>query len=104
MEPEVVIGILGVFVSGGAVGVGVTLLGQWAHRSLFWKPPRERSLADRDVELLRGEVADLTRVVLDLDQRLEFQEKLISGESPVSPKAVEPAPPGDGSPPPLQAG
>ncbi len=104
MEPEVVIGIVGVFVSGGAVGVAVTLLGQWAHRSLFWKPPRERSFADREVELLRGEVADLTRAVLDLDQRLEFQEKLISGGTPVSPKATDLLPPGDGSPPSLPAG
>ena len=83
MDPEVVIGIAAVFVSGGALGVGVTLFGQWVHGKLSWKAYTPQMLESQDVALLRGDVADLNRTVDDLKDRLEFQEKLLAGGSPV---------------------
>jgi len=72
MEPEILIGVLAVFVSGGGIGVGATLLCQWAHRKLSWKPYHARPVGESDLTLLRNEVTDLTRTVLDLNDRVEF--------------------------------
>ena len=76
MQPEVLVGVLAVFVSGGALGIGGTLCCQWAHRKLSWKPYQTPPLEGPELVLLRSDVADLNRTVLDLSERLEFQERL----------------------------
>ena len=78
MDIEVLIGISAVFVSGTGIGVGVTLFTQWAHRKLTWHPPERPPLHEHQLSSLQGEVDDLTKAVLDLNQRVEFQERLIS--------------------------
>ena len=82
MGPEVAIGILAVFISGGALGVGTTLFCQWAHRKLTWNPYRPGALEDPERSMLRSDLADLSRTVGDLQDRMEFQERLLSGGSP----------------------
>jgi hypothetical protein len=82
MELEVLIGILAVFISGGALGIGTTLFCQWTNRKLSWKPYHDPSLERPEVAMLRSDVADLSRTVLDLNARVEFQEQLLAGGSP----------------------
>ncbi len=90
MDPEVAIGIMAVFVSGGALGAAATMLGVWVHRKLSWKPSDLPILASHDLALLRGDVADMSRAVEDLRDRLEFQEKLLAGGSPTPPSDTSP--------------
>lgn len=85
MEPEVWVGLAAVFVCGGAIGAVGTLLSQWVLRRLTGptqEPPRP--LPERELVLLRSEVADLGRVVQNLDARLEFQEQLLGGGMPTT--------------------
>lgn len=79
MEIEVLVGVIAVFISGGGVGVGATLFTQWVHKKLTWHPPEQPHLQAHEMSGLQGEVDDLTKAVLDLNQRMEFQERLISG-------------------------
>ena len=85
MGPELVVALLAVFVSGGAVGTAGTLLTQWLLKR-FDAPasPRER-LDGAEVDLLRSEVADLGRHLRNLDARLDFTERLLDGGLPVAP-------------------
>ena len=78
MDIEVLIGVLGVFTSGIGIGAGATLFTQWAHKKLTWHPPERPLLHEQQLTGLQGEVDDLTKAVLDLNQRVEFQERLIS--------------------------
>ena len=82
MGPEVWVGIAAVFVAGGAIGSVGTLLAQWVVRKLGDEGKARPSLDEREVGLLRAEVSDLTRQVQNMDQRLDFQEKLLGGASP----------------------
>jgi hypothetical protein len=77
MDIEVLIGILGVFTSGIGIGVGSTLFTQWAHKKLTWQPPERLLLPDQEQSDLQGDLEDLTKAVLNLNQRVEFQEQLI---------------------------
>lgn len=87
MEMEVIIGVAAVFISGAGVGVGVTVFTQWAIRKLTWHPtqgqqlppPQGQQLPPPHASGLRREVEDLTRAVLDLNERMEFQERLSAG-------------------------
>jgi len=79
MDIEVLIGILGVFTSGVGIGVGTTLFSQWAHKKLTWHPPEPTLPSGHEYSGLQGEVDDLTKAVLDLNQRVQFQEQLMSG-------------------------
>jgi len=95
MGPELWVGLAAVFVSGGAIGAAGTLLSQWLIRKMGndQAPPRVGN--DREVALLRAEVADLGRQVRNLDDRLDFQEKLLGGATPTThpPPRLEPAEP-----------
>jgi hypothetical protein len=81
MEIEVLVGIIAVFISGGGVGVGATLFTQWVHKKLTWRPPEQPRIQAEQMSGLQNDVDDLTKAVLDLNQRMEFQERLISGEA-----------------------
>lgn len=104
MGPEVWVGLVAVFFCGGAVGAVGTLLSQWMLRKLTLTGPEQpgtASLSPRDVELLRSEVADLGRVVQNLDARLDFQEQLLGGGLPTTqppPRLPEPEIPGPREP------
>jgi hypothetical protein len=84
MGPEFWVGLVAVFVSGGAVGAAGTLLAQWAVRKLSEGPRPPRSAGDRELSALRAEVSDLGRQVENLDARLEFQEQLLGGGTPTT--------------------
>lgn len=84
MAPEFWVGIAAVFVAGGAVGAAGTLLSQWVLRRFNDPPSPTHSLEERDVALLRQDVADLARHVENLDARLDFQEQLLGGATPVT--------------------
>jgi len=79
MDTEVLIGILGVFTSGVGLGVGMTFFSQWAYKKLSWPPPEPTLPSAQNQSKLQGEVDDLTKAVLNLNQRVEFQEQLMSG-------------------------
>jgi hypothetical protein len=96
MSPELVIGLVAVFVSGGAVGTAGTLLAQWILRKFDEPPAPRRTLAAAEVDVLRSEVADLGRHMRNLDARLDFTERLLDGALPLSPPP--PRPDGDESP------
>ena len=86
MGPEFWVGLVAVFVCGGAVGATGTLLAQWLVRKVTGPeaPPPRRPLSEREMELLRSEVADLGRMVQNLDARLDFQEQLLGGGLPTT--------------------
>ena len=75
MGPEMLVALLAVFVSGGAIGTAGTLLSQWLLKRF--------DVAE--VEVLRSEVADLGRHLQNLDARLDFTERLLDGGLPVTP-------------------
>lgn len=89
MNPEVWIGIAAVFVSGGAIGAAGTLMAQWFLRKIGEPTPGPRASLDRrEVEMLRSDVADMSRQLRNLDARLDFQEQLLGGATPT----VQPPP------------
>ena len=88
MTPEVVVGIIAVFVSGGALGAAGTLLGQWVLRKIQVEEPK-RSLSEADLDLLRGDFDELTKKVHMIDVRLDFSEQLLGGSSPLAPPPDE---------------
>lgn len=95
MGPEVWVGILAVFVSGGALGAGGALLTQWMVRNLRGDPGRQRQPV-AETERLRAEVAALGERLASIDQRLDFTEQLLEGAIPLSrPPPRPPLPPVD---------
>jgi hypothetical protein len=80
-----VIALLAVFVSGGAVGTAGTLLAQWILRRFVAAPSPQEALGAGEVDTLRAEVADLGRHLRNLDARLDFTERLLDGALPLSP-------------------
>lgn len=85
MTPELLFGLVAVFVSGGAIGSAGTLLAQWLFRKVDGRPVGEPALGPADAELLREEVAELGRHVRNLDARLDFTERLLDGALPITP-------------------
>lgn len=79
MDIEVLVGVIAVFVSGTGIGVGATLFTQWAHKKLTWHPPDPSHLHGQQLSGLRGELDDLAGQVRDLNQRVDFQERLLAG-------------------------
>ena len=80
MEPEVIIGVLAIFVSGGAMGAVGTLLGQWVLKKMSGPMSRPMdSVSPREMDLLRGEVADVAARLQSVDARLDFTEQLLGG-------------------------
>jgi len=84
MSPEFWVGLAAVFVSGTALGAGGVLLAQWLARKLGGAEALPPSPDGRDLELLRGEVSDLSRQLQNLDARLDFQEQLLGGATPTT--------------------
>ena len=76
MDVEVIIGVAAVFASGTGLGVGATLFTQWVHRKLTWPPPSQPQIPQAEIFALKGDVEDLTRAVVNLNERVEFQERL----------------------------
>ena len=85
MTPELVIGLVAAFVSGGAVGSAGTLLAQWILKKVDGAPAHPRALGDPEVNVLRSEVAELGRHLRNLDARLDFTEQLLDGALPLAP-------------------
>ena len=80
MEPEIIIGALALFVSGGALGATGMLLSQWVVGRM--SPPRRghvHSVDGRDIEAMRADVADLAARLHSVDARLDFTEQLLGG-------------------------
>ena len=86
MGPELVIGLVAAFVSGGAVGSAGTLLAQWILKKVDGAPAPSRPLGDLEMEVLRSEVAELGRYMRNLDARLDFTERLLDGALPLAPR------------------
>lgn len=85
MGPEVWVGVVAVFISGGAIGASGTLLAQWLLGKIGnTGAPPPRTLRDGEVELLRAEVSDMDRMLRNIDARLDFQEQLLGGGTPTS--------------------
>lgn len=80
MEPEIIIGALAIFVSGGAMGAAGMLLCQWVLGRL--SPPSQERLqlgGGRDIEAMRADVAELAARLHSVDVRLDFTEDLLGG-------------------------
>lgn len=80
MEPEIIIGALAIFVSGGAMGAAGMLLCQWVLGRL--SPPSRDGMQlgdSRDIEAMRADVADLAIRLHSVDARLDFTEQLLGG-------------------------
>jgi len=85
MSLELVIGLVAVFVSGGAVGTAGTLLAQWILRKVDGTPQPRRALDDPEMSVLRAEVAEIGRHLRNMDARLDFTERLLDGALSLSP-------------------
>ena len=97
MGPEFWVGLAAVFVSGGAVGAAGTLLAQWLVRRVGPGEAAVRPPNEREVALLRQDVSDLARQLHNLDARLDFQEQLLGGSTPMTqppPRLTPPEAPG----------
>lgn len=92
MTPEIIVGLIAVFISGGALGAAGTLLGQWVLKKVQGETP-PKALGSGDFELLRGDVAELSRKIQQVDVRLDFTEQLLGGALPISRPTLEPDPP-----------
>ena len=91
MTPEIIIGLIAVFVSGGALGAAGTLLGQWVLKKVNGAEP-VRAIGSGDVDLLRGDVTELSRKLQQVDVRLDFTEQLLGGALPLSRPILDPDP------------
>jgi hypothetical protein len=86
MTPELWVGIVAVFVSGGAIGSTGTLLAQWLVRKVdVAQPPPRHALDAAEMDVLRSEVAEIGRHIRNLDARLDFTERLLDGAIPLQP-------------------
>ena len=85
MQPEILVALAAVFVSGGAVGTAGTLLTQWLLRRFDGASPDDRAVGGAEAEALRAEVTEMARYLRNLDARLDFTERLLDG-------ALAPAP------------
>lgn len=84
MDPAVWIGIVAVFVSGGAIGAAGTLLAQWCVRKVISHQPSPTDRLDaRELSMLRSDVAEMAGQIRNLDARLDFQEQLLGGATPL---------------------
>ena len=93
MEPEIIVGILAIFVSGGAMGAAGTLLGQWVLKKISLATPMRMGASNpRELDVLRAEVADLSTRLHSVDTRLDFTEQLLGGAL-LGSSAPEPLPP-----------
>lgn len=82
MSPEVWIGIVAVFVSGGAVGTAGTLIAVWLLRKIDGAGATPPRLPRGEADVLRSDLDEVARRLRNIDQRLDFQEQLLGGGSP----------------------
>ena len=85
MQPEILVALAAVFVSGGAVGTMGTLLTQWLLRRFDGVPERHGGAGNSETDALRAELSEMARYLRNLDARLDFTERLLDG-------ALAPAP------------
>ena len=85
MSPELWVGLVVVFVSGGAIGSAGTLLTQWIMRRVENPPSPRQALDAAEVDVLRAEVAEIGRHLRNMDARLDFTERLLDGALPLQP-------------------
>jgi hypothetical protein len=85
MTLELWIGLVGVFLGGGAIGSAGTLLAQWLVKKVEDVPSPRQTLAAAEVDVLRSEVAEIGRHIRNLDARLDFTERLLDGALPSAP-------------------
>ena len=85
MQPEMLVALAAVFVSGGAVGTMGTLLTQWLLRRFDGVSAREGEAGGSETDALRAELSEMARYLRNLDARLDFTERLLDG-------ALAPAP------------
>jgi hypothetical protein len=94
MGPEVWVGLAAVVVAGGAVGTAGTLLSQWLVGKLGGEEtPLGGVLRDREMSALRSEMAEMSLQLQNLDARLDFQEQLLSGATPLGQPPARLVPP-----------
>jgi hypothetical protein len=85
MSLELAIGLVAIFVSGGAVGSAGTLLAQWILRKVDGEATSRGAVDAAEVSALRTEVGELGRHLRNMDARLDFTERLLDGALPLSP-------------------
>ena len=85
MTPELWVGLIAVFVSGGAIGSAGTLLAQWLVKKVEVAPSPRRALDVAEMDALRTEVTELGRHMRNIDDRLDFTERLLDGAIPLQP-------------------
>lgn len=85
MSPELWVGLVAVFVSGGAIGSAGTLLAQWLVKKVDVPPAARQTLDAAEMDVLRVEVAEIGRHLRNLDARVDFTEQLLDGALPLSP-------------------
>lgn len=85
MSPELWVGLVAVFVSGGAIGSAGTLLAQWLVKKVDVPSSPRHGLEPAELEVLRSEVAEMSRHLHNLDARLDFTERLLDGAIPIQP-------------------
>lgn len=85
MSPELWVGLVVVFVSGGAIGSAGTLMAQWIMRRVDAPVSPRDALDAAEVDVLRTEVAEMGRHMRNLDARLDFTERLLDGALPLQP-------------------
>ena len=85
MGPEIWVGFVAVFVSGGAIGAAGTLLAQWIVKRVDGPPTPRRELDAAEMDVLRSEIAEMGRHMRNLDARLDFTERLLDGALPLAP-------------------
>ena len=85
MSPELWVGAVAVFVSGGAIGATGILLAQWLVKKVDVPASPRQALHSVEVDGLRVEVAEIGRHLRNLDARLDFTEQLLDGALPLAP-------------------
>jgi hypothetical protein len=85
MSPELWVGAIAVFVSGGAIGATGILLAQWLVKKVDVPASPRQALDTAEMDVLRVDVAEIGRHLRNLDARLDFAEQLLDGALPLSP-------------------
>ncbi|HET9948425.1 MAG TPA: hypothetical protein VFQ22_05865 [Longimicrobiales bacterium] len=99
-SPELLIGLVVVFASGGAIGSAGTLLAQWIFRRMDGRPTRALRTEAEELRALRSELTEMGRHLHNLEERLDFTERLLDGALPLAPRpAGLDEDPGDGAAP-----
>jgi len=85
MSPELWVGLVAVFVSGGAIGATGLLLAQWLVKKVDVPASPRQALDAAEMDVLRMEVAEIGRHLRNVDARLDFTEQLLDGALPLAP-------------------